>query len=179
MATVFSHPLVAITLVPWFPKTTNRLAVVTTGLVLTVVPDMDVIGFYSGIPYEHVFGHRGISHSLVFSVVSSGIAAWLLFLLKQVAFKSGWFYLFLCMGSHGFIDAFTNGGLGIAFFVPFSNERYFFPFQPIEVSPLSVQSFFSSRGVPVIQSELIWVWLPCCVMWFFGRQMRPRTAIDT
>lgn len=35
--------------------------------------------------------------------------------------------LFLCLMSHRILDAFTNGGLEIGFFIPFDNARYFFP----------------------------------------------------
>ncbi len=75
-----------------------------------------------------------------------------------------WVYLFLCMGSHGVLDALTNGGHGIAFFAPFRNERYFFPFTPIEVSTLNIRRFFQVQGISVIKSELIWVWLPCSIV---------------
>jgi len=36
----------------------------------------------------------------------------------------------------------------------------FFPWQVIEVSPLSLSRVFSARGLAVIQSELLWIWLP-------------------
>jgi membrane-bound metal-dependent hydrolase YbcI (DUF457 family) len=57
--------------------------------------------------------------------------------------------------SHGVLDAMTDGGLGIAFFAPFDNTRYFFPFRPVKVSPIGL-SFFSARGLDVIWSELLW-----------------------
>jgi len=54
----------------------------------------------------------------------------------------------------------TNGGLGIAFFWPFTDTRYFLPWQPIEVSPIGAARFLNQRGLEVLQSELIWVVLP-------------------
>ena len=69
-------------------------------------------------------------------------------------------YFFLATVSHGLLDALTNGGLGVAFFSPFDTTRYFFPFRPIQVSPIGAH-FFSARGISVVQSELLWVWLPC------------------
>ena len=69
------------------------------------------------------------------------------------------------MVSHGILDALTNGGLGIAFFAPFSNERYFLPIQPIQVSTLQVQHFFSEHGITVMKSELLYVWLPLLFLW--------------
>jgi inner membrane protein len=53
-------------------------------------------------------------------------------------------------------------------FAPFSNERYFFPWRPIEVSPIGVGSFFSEWGLRVIGSELRWVWLPSAVVSALG-----------
>jgi inner membrane protein len=73
-----------------------------------------------------------------------------------------WLYLFLATASHGILDAFTDGGLGVAFFSPFDSTRYFFPFRPIEVSPIGAR-FFSERGLSVFYNELAWVWLPCIV----------------
>src|SRR6267378_8050335 len=46
-----------------------------------------------------------------------------------------WRFFFLATASHGLLDAMTNGGLGVAFFAPFCDTRYFLPWQPIVVSP--------------------------------------------
>jgi inner membrane protein len=43
------------------------------------------------------------------------------------------------------LDMLTNGGLGIAVFSPFSRERFFFPVQPIPVSPIGLSSRVSIR----------------------------------
>jgi membrane-bound metal-dependent hydrolase YbcI (DUF457 family) len=61
--------------------------------------------------------------------------------------------------SHGILDAITDGGLGVAFFAPCDDTRYFFPFRPIKVSPIGL-SFFSARGLDVIWSEFLWVCIP-------------------
>ena len=54
-------------------------------------------------------------------------------------------FLFAAVASHGALDAFTNGGSGIEFLWPFSDERYFAP---------------PARGVELLKSEVIWIWLP-------------------
>jgi hypothetical protein len=48
--------------------------------------------------------------------------------------------------SHGMLDAMTDGGLGVAFFAPFDNARYFFP---METDPRQ-----SHRHRTVLQ----WLW---------------------
>ena len=72
-------------------------------------------------------------------------------------------FVFLATASHGVLDAMTNGGLGIAFFSPFNNDRYFLPWRPIRVSPISVTRFFSGGGYAVLQSELLWIWTPAFI----------------
>lgn len=164
MATVFTHPAIAIVLLPWFKSAVKSKSVLAVGIIFTIIPDIDVIAFNFGIPYSHLFGHRGFTHSLFFAAFISLFFAWLLSKYNSAKMPAIWFFLFLCMTSHGILDALTNGGLGIAFFSPFSNERYFFPFQPIEVSTLSIKRFFEGQGVAVIINELKYIWFPCILI---------------
>ena len=80
--------------------------------------------------------------------------------------------------SHPLLDALTNGGLGVALFAPFSAERYFFPFRPIEVSPLGMR-FFSARGLEVLASEIVWVWLPALLIYLAAKMYRKLTPLNT
>jgi inner membrane protein len=68
-------------------------------------------------------------------------------------------YFAAITATHPLLDALTDGGLGVALFAPFSPDRYFLPWRPIEVSPIG-PSFFSERGFHVLISEIRWVWLP-------------------
>ena len=126
-----------------------------------MLPDADVAGFRLGIPYGDLLGHRGLTHSVLFACVAS-LAGIFLFRTGQSAADK--FRIVACIavatGSHGILDAFTDGGLGVAFFAPFDATRYFFPVTPIRVSPLGIQAIFSQRGVAVLASELEWVWAP-------------------
>ncbi len=168
MATIFSHPAVAIGLFPWFSSVRASKAIILTGLLLTALPDIDVIGFYLGIPYHHMLGHRGITHSVFFAAAFSGLLAWMFAQKQQIKAGAVWLYLFLSMASHGFIDALTNGGLGIAFLAPFSNHRYFFPFHPIEVSTLNIKHFFEGQGAAVLLNELAYIWPICLLVMLAG-----------
>ena len=71
--------------------------------------------------------------------------------------------LFLATVSHPLLDMLTSGGLGCALFAPFNNERLFFPWQPIKVSPIGL-GFFSARGLAVLASEAVWVVLPSVIL---------------
>jgi inner membrane protein len=65
----------------------------------------------------------------------------------------------------------TDGGLGVAFFSPFDNHRYFLPWRPIHVSPIGFERFFTTRGLVVFESEFLWIWLPVALLmagaWIF------------
>jgi inner membrane protein len=88
-------------------------------------------------------------------------------------------YFFLATASHGFLDAMTDGGLGVAFFSPLDNHRYFLPFRPIHVSPIGAGRFFTHRGLEVLQSELLWIWLPAALLALSVWLMRGRAAPST
>jgi inner membrane protein len=132
----------------------------------SIIPDADVLAFKLGIPYGNAFGHRGFSHSIFFALLIS-IFVVLIFYRTMPRFTKSWWSLLLLFIlvtiSHSILDAMTDGGLGVAFFAPFSNQRYFFAFKPIMVAPLSVSRFFFS-GYRVILSEIMWVWIPCVLV---------------
>lgn len=136
-------------------------------LICSVLPDADVVAFAFGIPYHHHFGHRGFFHSPFFALILS-IFVTVVFFREERLFSGRWvFYIIffsLLTASHGILDAFTNGGLGIAFLSPLSSERYFFPFTPIAVSPIGIKAFLSKWGWSVLKSEFMWVWLPASIL---------------
>lgn len=142
---------------PGIPK---RVWVV--GAVCSAIPDLDVLGFRFGIRYGDFWGHRGFTHSLAFAALLAGVVVVLEFrqALPSVSRYYLWTYFFLATASHGLLDAMTDGGLGVAFFSPFDNRRYFLPWRPIRVSPIGFGRFFTERGLAVMKNELLWVWIP-------------------
>ncbi len=134
------------------------------GMFCAVMPDFDVLSFKLGIPYEHMLGHRGLSHSLAFALFT-GLVVTFIFYRNYKAGSWPWFkstlYFTICTASHGLLDAMTTGGKGVAFFAPFENSRYFLPFRPIRVSPIHIEDFFGEWGRRVLLSELYWVGIPC------------------
>lgn len=159
MPTLFTHPAVAVAVRIAGGKKGLPLSLVLTGIAFTVIPDLDVIGWHLGIPYGSRFGHRGLSHSFPFAAFCALLAVVSVSRFRSIPIRA-FLFLFVSMGSHGLLDAVTDGGLGIAFFSPFSESRYFLPWHPIEVSPLSPGAVVSKRMVRVLLSELRWVWFP-------------------
>lgn len=118
-------------------------------LALPVIPDLDAL-FMRWIPYGHPLGHRGLSHSLLFAFLLALVSVLLVPQLRRI-FPGKTIglllLLFFITALHGVLDAFTDGGKGIGFFIPFENSRYFFPISPIPVAPLGITGMFSSYWV--------------------------------
>lgn len=159
MPSAFTHAIVGVGLAEIFHGTPRPWGVYVLSMALAAAPDLDVLAFWFGIPYGSFFGHRGFFHSLFFA----GLAALIVAVASFGLFSFSWWelalYYFAVVASHGILDCFTNGGMGIALFSPFDTTRYFFAWTPIEVAPIGM-AFFGSWGMRVIRSEIIWVWLP-------------------
>jgi len=160
MPTILTHPAIPLALGLGLGNAIIPRRLLAAGAVASIVPDLDVIALRFGVSYASEFGHRGFSHSLLFAALVAllGACAWRLYPTNFR--RAGWF-LFIATASHGVLDAFTNGGFGVAFLWPWSHQRFFFGPQVIEVSPLTLSRFLSERGAAVLASELLWVWLPC------------------
>lgn len=163
MPTVFTHALAGAVLGQAAPQGSSRWKVLTVLAALAVIPDLDVIAFSLGIPYGHFFGHRGFSHSIVFAGAMSFLTCLIFFREpSRLCFPRRRLYLvaFLASVSHGLLDASTDAGLGVGLIMPFNNERIFFEFRPLRTSAINLFAFLHHRSLSVLQSEIVWVWIP-------------------
>lgn len=178
MASPISHAAVALSIGACFYRPGVPKRVWAIGALCSVLPDVDVIGFRFGIRYGDFWGHRGFTHSLFVAILIATAVVILGFRrgAQNMSPIKLWTYLFLAAASHGFLDAMTDGGLGVAFFSPFHNQRYFSPWRPIRVSPIGMGRFFSERGLAVLRSELLWIWTPFAILAFLAWSIRRRSA---
>ena len=165
MPSTISHAITALSIGTCFYRPQIPRRVWFVGALCAALPDADVVGFKFGIHYSDFWGHRGFTHSLLFAAIVSSVATIVLLRDEQLGLRRLplFMFLFLATASHGVLDAMTNGGLGVAFLSPFNNGRYFFPWRPVHVSPISVKRFFSGGGYAVLQSELLWIWAPALI----------------
>lgn len=163
MPTILTHAAVPLAMGLGLGREIVPLRLLAAGVICSIIPDADVLAFRFDIPYASGFGHRGFTHSLAFAAAAGLVGAALARMLRAPA-RVAFLFLFVATASHGVLDSFTNGGLGVAFLWPWSTERWFAPFHPIEVSPIGLSRLLTSRGASVLLSELLWVWLPCTVI---------------
>ena len=131
---------------------------------LSLLPDADVLAFRLHIPYSAAFGHRGATHSFAFAALC-GVVVWAAARNRRLAWLAA-----LTVATHPLLDAFTDGGLGVALFFPFTNERFFFPWQPLPVAPIG-RGMLSARGLFVVAFEAA-AFLPLWLYALWPRRLR-------
>jgi inner membrane protein len=176
MPTIFTHAVIPLAAGLALGRKALSPRLVAAGVLAAIAPDFDSIAFKLGIAYADQFGHRGASHSFVFALMLGLLAAIVAPWLRTTRWRA-FLFIAACTASHPLLDAFTDGGLGVALLWPWSHERLFAPWRPIEVSPIGA-GFFSLRGVEVLWSEAKWVVLPILLLtvpaWGWRAKTRPR-----
>ena len=168
LASFFAHALSSYAVGKTFPGRHIGTKILALGALSSILPDADILAFRFGIHYEHMFGHRGFTHSITFALIWSILLIFVFHGGIRSRVLTGLYY-FICTISHGILDAMTTGGRGVAFFAPFSEERFFLPWRFIRVSPLEARDFFSEWGIRVIQNEIVFVGIPCVILIVLGR----------
>ena len=175
MPSAFTHALVGGSSIQVLPAELPKGRVALVLGTAAVLPDLDVVAFKFGIPYGHMFGHRGFSHSLLCAAILGALASLVIRIWSDRRWRTFlriWLVAFVVVALHGVLDAATDAGRGIGFFIPFTNQRFFFPFRPIQTSSVNPLRFFSFRGLQVLGSEALWVWLPLGVLSGFYQAYR-------
>ncbi|MGZ3657734.1 MAG: metal-dependent hydrolase [Bdellovibrionota bacterium] len=173
MPTIITHGIVAFAMAGKARgiRELHRWRVLVVCALCAMLPDIDYFGFKMSVQYSSMFGHRGFTHSIFFAALMALGASWLLHRRPQENFSRFcqlFLLLFAVTVSHPLLDAMTDGGEGVALFSPFSNHRYFFPYRPIMVSPLGIESFFrGGRGLLVLLDEFLLVVCPVAIVLYF------------
>lgn len=179
MPTIFSHVAVPVCLALALGSRRVPPPMLLAGMLAAVVPDFDGVAFKLGLAYGGIWGHRGFTHTLGFALFTACLG-WALAPRWKVPRWAGFAWVGLCAWSHPLLDMLTNGGVAIPLFWPFSGERFFSPWRPIEVSPVALSRFLTQRGADVLLNELRTVWWPLLTLGLAGFALRhclpPRRA---
>jgi inner membrane protein len=131
----------------------RRLRAAAGWAMLSMLPDVDVIGFWIGLRYEDEWGHRGATHSFAFALIVAAAIAMLAPLFGRRRLRTG-VLAAIVLASHSLLDTLTDGGLGCALFWPFDLTRYFAPWRPIPVAPIAFD-FLSAEGLAISIVEIV------------------------
>ena len=168
MPSAFTHAFVGIAGAMTFLPGKKRAHLTFLCIFCSILPDVDVFAFWWGVPYRAALGHRGVTHSFFFALLLALGVGFFAFRQRR-RFSQAWWvgvaFLFALISVHGILDAMTDGGQGVAFFLPFDSTRYFLPWRPLRVSPLGLEGFLTPWGREVLKSEILWIWLPAFWIW--------------
>jgi inner membrane protein len=154
MATDYTHALAGLGIAYFGASRPMPWSYWTLAVILPVIPDLDV---FSTADYGTMLGHRGITHSLVFALTLSLVAASIVRWHTPVRWWKLTSVFFAIIASHGLLDALTWGGEAIPFFWPLGGRYGNWGPLPLSDIALDLPNPWTSRA---IRSELLWVWLP-------------------
>lgn len=180
MCTVFAHAAVGVVAVRLAYGRPVPARLWWLGAACAALPDLDAGLHAYGIPYESEWGHRGLMHSILFAAIVGWLLAWLFLRrapgLERVALWKHAVVLTLITASHGVLDLFTDGGLGIALLAPFSHERFFAPWNPFPVPMMGVSNLFTAYMGEVLLAEALYIGLPCALLFAAAELVSHRRA---
>jgi inner membrane protein len=142
---------------------------------LAMLPDADVLPLALGIPDSGLFGHRGLTHTLLFALVVAVVAA---LLARRVGLRPLYFgfFVFLAVGSHGPLDALTDHSRGVPILWPLYTQPIASPWRPIPVAPTGLE-FVTARGFGVALVELMY-FLPLLMLSCWPRRGRWKAGLS-
>lgn len=174
MPTIITHAAVPLCLSLGLGARAIPSRLLFAGVALSMLPDADVLAFRFGVAYGNAFGHRGFTHSLLFAFVLPLLCAAAGRRWFRAGFIRCWLFLTASLLSHSLLDSVTTGGKGVGWLWPWSDARFFAPWQVIKVAPFALSRYATQQGVQVITSELLWVWLPgtalAGALWWYRKQ---------
>jgi inner membrane protein len=139
--------------------------------VISMWPDIDVVGFWFGVRYGDPFGHRGATHSIALALLV-GLLCYAFAARKGLPPLRTAVYGGMVAVSHGILDSMTyGGGLGCALLWPLSFDRFWAPVRFIPIAPIGVY-ILSPRGFKVMLAELV-IFAP---FWVYALWPRKRAA---
>jgi inner membrane protein len=141
---------------------------------LAMLPDADVVPLALGLPDHGIFGHRGLTHTLLFAVVVAIGAA---LMARRMGLRPLYFgfFVFLVVGSHGPLDALTHHSRGVPMLWPFYGEPIASPWRPIPVAPTGL-AFVTEGGFGVALVEAMY-FLPLILLSLIPRRGRMKIGL--
>lgn len=147
MPTPITHAAVGFAIGAWSQtgRPTRRLCLAAAAC--AALPDIDFFGW--------PVAHRGLTHSLAFALVAAVVATVVLFRGEQ---RSA-LVLGLALLSHSCLDALSTYSFGIAFFAPFSAERYRFVWTPLGDPRGELAGQLVQEAIVVLAPAILIAWL--------------------
>jgi inner membrane protein len=172
MPTPITHIIASLPMNTTVMRQTNTKKILFWSLVITLIPDIDLLGNFFNIPINNIFGHRGFTHSLIFAFFLAAIIS-LIFWQEFKTDKKRWFLIFgnflLVALMHPLLDALTDKNYGVALLSPFSNHRFSLPWAPINDSALGIWNYYVLGFWQIIKVEAVIILAALLYTWLWHK----------
>ncbi|HTR20725.1 MAG TPA: metal-dependent hydrolase [Gemmatimonadales bacterium] len=161
MPTPISHAAVGFAIAAWTQPEPPSRKVCVVAAACAALPDIDVLGWPLHLASTSPFGHRAITHSLVFALVSALVATILFFRGDQWRHHRARIagILGLALLSHPCLDGLSTYSVGVEFFAPFSAQRLRFPWTPLGVPSAGLAGQLIQEALLVLAPAVLMGWL--------------------
>ena len=153
MPTPVSHAAVGFAIAAWTQQRPPTRRVCLVAAACAALPDIDF--------FEWPVAHRTIAHSLAFAVVGAAAATFIFFRSPEWARQRARIALVLGLAllSHSCLDALSTYSYGIAFFAPFSQQRYRFAWTPLGDPSGTLAGQLTQEALVVFLPAVLLGWL--------------------
>ncbi|MBP1627461.1 MAG: ybcI [Holophagaceae bacterium] len=132
-------------------------------LFCALAPDLDWFMTFLHLSGRHVLNHRGVTHSLCAALILATMVMVLAF-RKEERNPRLWLCMLACAFSHCLLDACTQGGVGVAVFVPITKVRFVCAWQPIQVGPIPLNFKLLQGFLTALWTEVVWIGIPALAL---------------
>jgi membrane-bound metal-dependent hydrolase YbcI (DUF457 family) len=151
--TPISHAAVGFAIAAWTQPRPPTQRVCLAAAACAALPDIDFFGW--------PVAHRGLTHSLTFAVVGAALATFIIFRGPRWTRQRARIALVLGVAllSHACLDALSTYSYGIAFFAPFSPQRFRFRWTPLGNPAGDLAAQFVQEAIVVLLPSVLLAWL--------------------
>jgi inner membrane protein len=160
MPTPISHAAVGFAIAAWTQPAPPTTRVCVAGAACAALPDIDLLGWPLHLSDASPFAHRAITHSLAFALIGALVMTAVFFRSEQLRRRARVaVVLGLAFLSHSCLDALSTYSLGIGFFVPFSPQRYRFPWTPLGDPAGTLAGQLTQEALVLLLPAVLLAWL--------------------
>lgn len=138
--------------------------------VLSLLPDLDLIGRGLGRADGMALGHRGAFHSLAAAVIVAAACAVAASRLWKLPARRAFLFAGLVVASHGALDMLDTGNLGVKYLWPFTSRHFFWPWRFLPGPPPG-ENWLSLQGARVVAEGTAY-FIPVFILALWPRRRR-------
>ncbi len=171
MPSIFGHALAGYAIASAYHQGRPSRRTALLAVACAAAPDLDWFTGFLDVHDRFGLAHRGLLHSVLAAALITALAVCLAY-RPRLRRPGPWLFLGTATFSHGFLDACTFGGTGVAFLAPFSSVHFVAAWQPMFVSPIPLSDHLTNWLLFSLGTEALWIGVPAALVILASRYFR-------